>query len=228
MLYFCRITVPYEMLKEAFTVIGDTTDKLVVYQHEAPKKKTHCHFLIDWSFSTDTLKNRFKRYVAITDKGNTFWTFKTTYKPYKHYNEIPVDDGSITYMSKGSLEPSYVKGFTQDEINKLKGEWIDYVNRRDTTQSALTRYIKKETAQESKLRKDEMIQQIVKYVKESEDTSVENVVKLIRQVVIVEQKTVLGRYQVRDYYDTVMAYTSAPKWVDSMVRLIHDRNFSIH
>lgn len=94
-------------------------DRAVVYQHDADEEvsRTHIHALVETSVSTDTLKNRLTKIIG-KRLPKTDWAFT---QKIKHN---PVEDRFITYMSKGKLEPVYIKGFTQDTCNKYKALWV--------------------------------------------------------------------------------------------------------
>jgi len=210
--YFCRISCEYELLRPVLEKFPNNI--VVAYEHNHNVLNVHTHFLIEgMKESTDTLKNWIRKLTGRTFKADE-WSFKTKYRPDKLAPEIPVNRGCITYMAKGKLEPQHVTGITMEDILDLKLKWIDY--KRSGKQQALTSYIVKETQAKSKLRQDQMIQEIVKRLKEFAHPKEKDILQLIRQVVIVENKTIIGRYKVRDYFDTIIAIDTPNTWLNSM------------
>ena len=49
------------------------------------------------------------------------------------------------------------------------------------------------------------------------------ILEVIRQVVYVEHKTIVGRYKIRDFYDYVMGNMDSERWLDNMEKLISFR-----
>lgn len=109
-----RLTYPYEDVKEFFRRF----DTCAVYQHDADEEvsRTHIHALVETACSTDTLKNWLRKIIGSVEKSD--WSFVAKLKGE------PVTDRFITYMSKGKLEPKLVKGFTQEQIDAYRKEWI--------------------------------------------------------------------------------------------------------
>lgn len=222
---FIRVTLCSEFMRPAYSSLSEVCDKLLIYEHSretgTSAKETHVHmYMTGCKVSTDTLKNTIKRHafttgsmVADTRRGNGFWSFATQYK------KEPVTSGCIPYMTKGKLDPVLNKGFTQEEIDTHKSAWVDITPLRKGT---LTQYLTKpETQKESKMRQQDLITEIRRRYKiqrvgnfntpvEDRPSELQNLnkitlINLIRQVVVVENKTILGRYKYRDYFDTILA-----------------------
>jgi len=123
-----RVSLDYVSLgSEVVTKIAAACERLVIYEHEADEEinRTHTHWLVVNPTVTDeTIKNWIGRHKG---KGNSFWSFKTTYTVKGV--EYPVDFKFITYMSKGVLHPQFVKGFTEEQIEEYRKAWIDYPSR---------------------------------------------------------------------------------------------------
>lgn len=221
--YFIRVRMSWFLIQPACELISQKVSRMVVYEHapEDNKDNIHVHmYLTDTQVSTDTLKNYIKKFTRVPAKGNEFWSFKTEYTPYGTFKPVPINDSCISYMSKGILEPVYVKGFTQDEIDTLKGQWDPSIMKTKAKPSK-TMYVVKETHKEAKLRQNEMVDEIIKRLEQEDDLTAQNILKYIRQVVIIENKTICGRYKVRDYYDTVRAKILQPNtWVSEMMTFI--------
>jgi len=221
--YFCRITIPYLEFSSTINRIQDVCNKLIIYEHGEDALNIHIHFLImGFTKSTDSLKGWIKQATGRKFKA-TDWSFKTKYKPHKGDKEYDVDENCITYMAKGHLDYKFNYGFTEGFIQEAKLRWLDYKTR--ARQSKLTSYLVKETAKASKLRQNEMIDEIVKRLRVSQEQTPEVILSLIRQVVIIENKTIIGRYKVRDYYDTIRSIANPGTWLSSMTMLIKDKNF---
>lgn len=225
---FCRVSMPYEDLKEAFQLIADEVEKLVVYQHEADEdvNRTHCHFYVVYPHSTDTLKNRFKRTLPTTSKrGNSLWAFNTEYKEYHTLKVIPVGPSCITYMSKGVLEPSMMKGFTQAEIDEYKSGWVEQPVKR-SYQTKL-QYIVKETPSEAKKRKNDLIAEMLTELKDHIPVNLEYHVdeKVVRTIIKIlnDNNIIFSRYTIRDYYDTICSRAFTEKFIYSVINFLSPR-----
>lgn len=213
-------------IKEACELMAEKSERMVVYQHEPEGNDDNVHvhiYLVNTQVSTDTLKNYIKKFTRVpSDKGNKFWSFKTEYIPYGSTKPQPLDSGCITYMSKGELQPVFNKGFTQEELDMCRDRWDPTVieKTKKTYQSKLM-YVVKETHKDSKLRQNQMIDEIIKRlrleIKNDDDVTDNQILLTIRQVVIIEQETICGRYKIRDYFDTVKAKMSSKEsWLSSM------------
>lgn len=118
-----RISASYADIGSTLLKLIDLTEKVAIYEHPADEKvaNTHIHgLLMTCSRKEDTLREKFfKKHW----KGK--YQLATTYKDQD--NKIqPVNEGYVTYMSKGVYDPSFVKGFTPERILELKALWIDY------------------------------------------------------------------------------------------------------
>lgn len=116
---FGRITRAYTDLSGAFRSISLLCDKMLIYEHEADEEitKTHCHFVAEHNCTTKTLKNTILKNLKTGDSlnGNEDWSM-----PENNWDK---SHKTITYMTKGRLEPKYNQGYTQDEIEKAKNDW---------------------------------------------------------------------------------------------------------
>lgn len=111
--YFIRITYPYQDIASLVSKWALQCEKLIVYQHTGEKtEKIHCHMVMIGSrIQKKQLRNLGNQFVNL--KGNENCSFKEA-----------IDDGAITYMSKGNLEPSYNKGFAEERIEELRKKWV--------------------------------------------------------------------------------------------------------
>lgn len=112
-----RLTIPWS---ENLIPFFDQLEPCAVYQHDADEEvsRTHIHALVEVNVSTDTLKNRLQKILGYR-LPKTDWAFSQKLKGN------PIEDKFITYMSKGKLEPVHIKGFTQEQCDKYKSEWIE-------------------------------------------------------------------------------------------------------
>lgn len=112
--FFARITRPYSDLSGVVARWALRCERLVVYEHIGEQtEKTHIHAAI-YGAGCDkkTLKND---YSFLQLKGNEDHSWK----------EWDGVDTAITYMTKGSLDPKYVKGYTEGQMNDLKSKWTE-------------------------------------------------------------------------------------------------------
>lgn len=194
--YWCRVTVSYDIAAKAIERIASQCDKTIVYEHNDDSTNIHIHFYLEGcKVSTDTIKNYFKREGISGGKTGSGWSFNKAR-----------DNGCIVYATKGRYDPRYVKGYTDDEVTAFKDKWEDKPSKK---QSRLT-FVVKESAKESKLRQWDLVQEIVKRSRECHTTR--EICEVIRKVVIIENHTVMGRYKLRDYYDTVKAILDEKEW----------------
>lgn len=201
-MYAIRLTFPYDRLIKTFSKIQEVTNRLAVYQHD-DASRVHVHaLLVGCTVSTDTLKNWIMKEVnGKVERSN--WGFK----------QAP-NESFITYMTKGKYEPKLVKGYTPEEIDEFKSKWVD---RPQTDKGKLIQYrLKIENPHEQKKRQQDMIQEIGLRYKASTNQTGSELIAIIRQVVVVENKTILGRYKLRDYYDTVMMLEEKETWIHQM------------
>lgn len=112
---FARVRASYTSVREAFNQIAIKCERIIVYEHNERADNVHIHFLIEGNqVSTDTIKNYFKRLGFEPGDNGCNWSFVRA-----------TDRGCITYMSKGTLEPVFIKGYDQEELTSLKTAWVD-------------------------------------------------------------------------------------------------------
>lgn len=124
---FVRITFGFEEISKALHSWSEVCEKMVVYQHDPDMgcKRTHCHILIHKpSLGDEGLKKRFRKECpeqAKLIRGGQEWNWGDKARE--------VDDSDlakvITYMSKGSLAPVLMKGFSQEEVEQLRLQWVE-------------------------------------------------------------------------------------------------------
>lgn len=204
-----RITKPFSSLKWFCEKIKEHSDKSIYYEH-TESARPHVHGLIvNPTISTDTMKNWLRKHLGPIPK--TDWSFVAK----------DVNEKFITYMSKGKLEPSYVFGFSDGEVNTYRGSWEDRPRKQMQTKLS---YVVKETPDERRMRQEDMVKEIVRRVQLSEDKSTDFIIGTIYRVVSVENRTMLGRYKMRDYYDAVTAKVDYQGWLVNMRKIIAFRD----
>lgn len=148
--YHIRLSWSYDELKPFTQRISDNSSQCIVYQH-TEQARIHIHIWVkNITQSTDTMKLWIKDCLKIKRVNRDQWAFTTCNK-----HKIPWTDELITYLTKGKLEPSQVKGFTEEEIVEYKEKWIDHtepaIDNKDgskhTASKITTWFLAKELAQ---------------------------------------------------------------------------------
>lgn len=111
--YFVRITHPYEDCAPVVSLWALRCEKLAVYEHTGDKtEKVHIHILILGSvLQKKQLRNIGSGIVDL--RGNENCSFK----------ECVSYETPVVYMTKGSLDAKYLKGFTKEEADEWKTKW---------------------------------------------------------------------------------------------------------
>lgn len=195
-----RVSRPYNDLIQFAEKLSEACDTCVVYEHEADAtvSRTHIHAYVENpKVSTDTMKNWVKKVLKTTAFPKADWSFTGA-----------MDRGFITYLSKGELIPKFYKGIEKSELDLLRADWVA----REQQPKKIQYVLKAENPEQQKMRQWEMVTEIrrrihVRPEKETNDGLFDphRVCSIIRDVVVVQNRTLCGRYKFRDYYDTVMA-----------------------
>lgn len=114
--YAVRITHSYAIAQRIVTLWSLRCDKVLVYEHIGGKTgKPHIHLaLYNTSIDKKQLRN-IARVTGIPVEGNEYMSFKK-------WNR---DETYLSYMSKGKHDPSYNKGYTDEELQRIKAGWIE-------------------------------------------------------------------------------------------------------
>lgn len=168
--------------------------------------------------STDTIKNYCKRSGIDGGVRGSGWSFKSA-----------TDTGCITYMSKGNLEPSFVKGFTQEEIVSYRDSWVERTGKTSAKYQTKLQYIVKESPIEAKKRKNDLIKEMINELGAHKKTvNLEYYVDetIVRAIIKVlnDNNVIFGRYTIRDYYDTICSRKYTDSFVDSMIKFMTPKN----
>lgn len=130
---FVRIVMAYDDVKSLVAAWSQLCEKLICYEHVGEKtEKVHVHILMyNMSRSWKQFQNIMKRdFPSI--HGNQSYSKKKAYR----YDSF----ATIKYMSKGSLDPSYNKGYSQEEIATAKGSWTHEVIKKSKFQEQWERF----------------------------------------------------------------------------------------
>lgn len=126
--YHIRLHMTYTDASDAKVIsyISDRSDEFVVCQHDPGTEtglRDHIHgYIKGCSVNRKTFNAQLTRLGA--PSGNEGRMLSETYG--KKPNIKPIDKGCITYISKGVLEPMYLKGVEISEFYSLRSNWIDY------------------------------------------------------------------------------------------------------
>lgn len=113
-----RITLPYEGCKHIISQWADRCAEVVVYQHDADEEisKTHVHLgLYGCEVKSEALK---RMWSDAPGKGNEFWSWKEASAEASRY---------LTYMSKGTLRPVFVKKISPEILEAARQAWVEPV-----------------------------------------------------------------------------------------------------
>ena len=203
-----RITNTYTQLSDFCKRLIPVCDKVVIYEHEA--SRVHIHgLLINCKVSTDTLKNWIKKDLKVSAYPKSDWSFT-----------VGQDDGFITYMTKGLLNPKFVHGYTDEFLEAKRTSWVPVEKRK----AEKTQYkLKSENPTEAKFRQNELMQMVKDRCKANDWSSMDQILTCIRQVVYVEHKTIVGRYKIRDFYDYVLSDLDPKTWLREMEKICCNR-----
>jgi len=178
-----RISRPYEEVREVFEGLG--AESIIVYEHDEASR-VHIHALLKGcSIQLLSLKRRIEKVVGKVSK--TDWSFKTT----------EITDQFITYMSKGKLEPVFVKGFTPEQIASYRSAWIERVK----VQTKLTKVNDKATYKEILCEVKKLIPKDSGFYFCNYDDAMYVARNLNR--ILTEKDIITSRYKVRDMLDTL-------------------------
>lgn len=111
--YAVRITHPKTTVQHIIASWATQCEKIVAYEH-TDAQKIHCHLLIvNCRIGKKQLRNIASN-CGVNVKGNECMSFKA-YDSNTRY---------LSYMSKGQFTPFYLQGYTQEECDVAKAEWV--------------------------------------------------------------------------------------------------------
>jgi len=111
--YAVRITHPQTTVRHILASWSTQCEKLVAFEH-TDATKVHSHILI---LNTRVGKKQLRNIAAncgVNVKGNEYMSFRA----YDH------NERYLVYMSKGQFTPYYLQGYTQEECEAAKSQWV--------------------------------------------------------------------------------------------------------
>lgn len=201
-----RISRSYTDLLPFIERISTKCSRMIIYEHN-DSARIHIHGLIDGcEVSTDTLKNYVKCSLNVSTFSKSDWSFITQDKQGN-----PAGDKFITYMSKGILQPRFIKGYDTDTTEQYRLSWV--------AKQKIQYVLKQENPHEAKKRQIDMLDEICRRVDSNGFVLCDDILKVICDVVYKENRTIVGRYKIRDYYDMVMYRTQPDSYIRSIKNL---------
>jgi len=177
---------------------ADTCQQMVVYEHDADEEiqTPHLHMvMIDCKYKTpEALKRSFLKKYFTDKKGNALWSWE--------HKDFPSPDLKfITYMSKGTLRPKFVKNVLPADIEELRLQW-----KTPTPKGTLLTERKESTKTKRELC-DIILALYKKDNEEHQHVCIEAIAKSIVSItlkVLGEHKIVFCKRKIQEYRDTVM------------------------
>jgi len=130
--YAVRITHPYSTVLRIVSSWSTQVEKMAVYEHygkddpdrKSDEQKAHCHLVL---FNTRVAKKQLRNLASdavgsSNVKGNELMAFKDWDKS-DYEKDVPI---ACVYMTKGHHEPQYLQGYTKEDANKWKQEWVEH------------------------------------------------------------------------------------------------------
>jgi len=120
--YAVRITYSYEDIKSVIHRWAMECDKMAVFEHiGSKKKKKHIHIAIYNSrVLSKTLRSQGQKQTHLSLAGNGNCSMKA-WEPTEDHRE----DIYMYYMTKGKHNASYLKGYTQEDVEIWKSKWVE-------------------------------------------------------------------------------------------------------
>jgi len=119
--YAVRISLGQENVHSILSKWEPHCSQIIAYEH-VDGNRTHCHMLV---WGCDVTSERLKQISGRTERGNTFWNFKTM-----DPDDLEGHETYITYMSKGQYDPFYNSSewsWSWKDLEKLKANWKEPV-----------------------------------------------------------------------------------------------------
>lgn len=220
--WFVRVHRTYEELEPWVQNLAEKCDKLVVYEHEADEEvnRLHCHLMIiGYKTSDETMKAQLTKVLGQRPE-KTDWAWDP---------EVRSEESTIAYMSKKDLHAKFVKGVSADMIAECSAKYVpksEYGKRQGKTQYSVIA----EKPEVSKKRQNDLLDEMIKRYKdmypmdkyidtESYPFCSKAVLRVIIEV-LNDNRTIFGRYKVRDYYDTICARMWASKFQNMVLTMM--------
>lgn len=197
--YRVRLTWSANVLRPFFEELE--CERVFAVEH-TDGKRIHCHALLEGvKMTTEGMKQRLRK-ITNSKPAKDMWSFPEGIDDVASY---------LLYCLKGQYIPFYVRGVFDQDLDKLRTDWVQP---EEKGKKAKIQYkIRVENPVQAKARQADLMDQVMKRYIENEK---KGLIEIIRQVVYVEHKTIVGRYKIRDYVDYVRAHTHAKTWVETM------------
>jgi len=114
---------------------------------------------------------------------------------------VPVNDSLITYMSKGNLAPIHVVGYSEEVIEDFRAKWVAFVKPKKATYN-------------------DVIDEIVYNISESKHKVGDTQITAWLVECCNKHKLVVGRYKIRDMYDTISARTNPGEYTRKLLESV--------
>jgi hypothetical protein len=222
-----RVTSSYDVTVEHLTPLYELCEKVAIYQHDADDEieRTHIHgLLIGCSKGEDTIRNRFfkGKYQSADYELKTKYVVKEGIMQVKRTYDV--DEKYIIYMSKGVLDPMFLKVFTKEETDAYKAQWK---NHREKKEDPSERKKKKPINMFEACR--QIVEDELKY--KIDETQVRLPWRYSQQEVveaIIDWSNKNGKpvvaYKCRDYYDCILQQYDPKQYVGIVMNLIFKRD----
>ena len=182
---------------------GLEATRIFAVEHEKDEavSRTHCHVYLEGvEMGAEGLKKRLMKQLALTTRPKRDrWSFPEGVDSVEDF---------IVYALKGKLSPFYVRGEFVEDLDECRSVWKE-----PKSKEKIQYKIRVENPVQAKARQNELMDQVMKRYRENGERGL---LEIIRQVVYVEHRTIIGRYKVRDYVDYVNAHVRPETWVKSM------------
>lgn len=225
--YAVRISRTFKECEDWLIKCSNDSIKVLVYEHPADKdvSRTHIHALFtNVNTTTETLKNWLKATLGVNNFPRTDWSFKTEYYIKETGETIEITNKPnkfITYMSKGCIDPLMnTSDYDDDDINMLKGMWIDFKNKSAkpdnkviNAEVVITNVVKKT--------KKELMADIAELLiqrhadKAIKDFTVREIASAVMEV-LKENRVITNMYKMTDYIDTYNSWYRGDSFLDTL------------
>lgn len=221
-----RITVAYDDLGLGLLALYDMSEKIAIYEHDADEdvNRTHIHGLImGCNRKEDTVRTKFFKGIY----ESTDYELKTKYQD-KNKRWWPVDDKYITYMSKGRLQPQYVKGYSFEETEEFRKQWVDFSALKTARESSGTKVGEDQVAVATTPKKQMTVYSHCKAIIDGMKDKNNGLIKhnVIDEIIEYcnKNKIAMGGYKARDWYDCILQQAKPVHFRNLIVALIEKRD----
>lgn len=228
MSFAVRFTKAYIDASGVVEKIAAVAQKCVVYQHD-DASRIHCHMLVEQFDKTEDTLRRWIRSM-FENPARTDISIKSTYRDASGA-EVPIDSAFIVYMSKGRLDPSYVKGYSETDISEHRSRWVNHPTRqglRTKNGKIVVDGVGDDPSQPSTQRGQKTKWQLLAEMQEEWGASCapgfDDLFRITRKV-LKKNKQAIGFYKVMDYMEGFL-FIHQKDTAYMMIKQMWDRKFS--